>query len=120
MASRPEVGMASPQVLDGRGRIAFSGYGCVNGNVFIRNAGVRPECCDPLQLETSVHQVARCSSLCVMLRREIWNDGQVIHEAPGVRCLVSPFARAHCEAWQERMTTQFQDGTLIGMPPQRR
>lgn len=69
LAIRPENGSVVPQVLDAKGRILFSGYGCHGRKAFIRNRGLKPEQCDPVQLETSVHHVGQGSLLCMMFRR---------------------------------------------------
>ena len=115
LAMRPEVGRAFPQVLDARDRILFSGCGCRNGRTFRRSAGERPERCDPLLLETSVHQVSLGSGLCVMLRRELWTGPDCAPRDGTLRNLVSPFAVARCFRWPgEPETAPFHDPCLIG------
>lgn len=103
LACRAEVGCVFPRILDGHGRIASSGYGIrEDGSLFCRGRGLKPDKCDPLLLEGSVHQVSCGDAGCVMFRRSLWQPmadqdsiGWMLKlRDRGLRHLVSPFAQA--------------------------
>ena len=130
-AFRPDVGCAFPQVLDRRGRIISSGYAISqDGTIQARGRGLKPDDCDPLLLEHSVHQVSCGDMGCVMFRRQLWQDGadsdgigwMLRLAEQGLRHVVSPYAAALCEhrPMPAPVRPGLRDGCIIGRMPDER